>query len=85
MSTTTSRVPINPKVLANKLKTIKDDLSDINLDLKELNAAYHLPQSIHPLLISAIRSSGFAAEHLSNTLLVLNNAAQGEEVSRNDG
>jgi len=75
-ASSSTRIPINPKVLANKLKTIKVDLSDINLELKELNAVYHLPQSIHPLLISAIRASGFAAEHISNTLLVMNNTAQ---------
>ena len=74
MTTSSStRIPISPKVLASKLNTIKENILDINKDLKDLNAAYYLPQSIHPLLISAVRQSGFVADHISNTLLVLNN------------
>jgi hypothetical protein len=77
-SSSSTRIPINPKVLASKLNTIKENILDINEDLKELNAACYLPQSVHPLLISAIRQSGFAAGHISNTLLVLNNSTAQE-------
>jgi len=74
---TTSREPIAPDVLLDKLENIQRDLRDIADELKDLNASHYLPVPIQPLILSALRQSGFAADHAGTALLVLR-ATQGK-------
>lgn len=70
-ASTTSREPIALDVLLDKLQNIERDLSDIASELKDLNASHYLPVPVQPLVLSALRQSGFAADHTGAALLVL--------------
>jgi hypothetical protein len=73
-----TREPISVTDLCERLTLAQRDLSDISEELKSLNADHYLPSSVQPLVIAAVRQSGFAAEHLSNALLVLSATQQKE-------
>lgn len=57
--------------LLEKLQNIETDLADIARELKELNDGHFLPVPVQPLVLSALRQSGFAADHANAALLVL--------------
>ena len=73
-----NREPITADELGQTFTSLMRDLQDINAELKALNADHYLPSSIQPLVIAAVRQSGFAAEHLDNSLLVLSATQQKE-------
>lgn len=71
-----TREPITPEALLEKLQLIEQDLSDISSELKDLNSSHYLPVAIQPLVLSALRQSGFAASHASTALLVLRSSQE---------
>jgi len=69
------RQHITDEQLGKQISEMIGDLRDIVDELKGLNANYHVPGSIAPLMQQGLRNAGWAADHLQNALLILQASA----------